>query len=213
MAFDEAAALESSGVPAKQKLAKLLLAELEGSIISTALPAAPAPERALDVDGNHRPFALEPPRTAEPGPSADQPASEPQQQDTPRATPAWATARVEEEPNEGSGRYQAGSGGSLPGTTPTRSDIIMGRKRLSLATERGPVSMLPRILCAVVVDVSASTFASGAARCHHCRAAAVPRRGAQRLVTDQETELGDRGLFRHDPGAFSLRARHRVGGA
>ena len=41
-AFDEAAALESSGVPAKQKLAKLLLAELEGSIISTALTAAPA---------------------------------------------------------------------------------------------------------------------------------------------------------------------------
>ena len=29
------------------------------------------------------------------------------------------------------GGYQAGSGGSLPGTTPTRSDIIMGRKRLS----------------------------------------------------------------------------------
>ena len=82
-AFDEAAALESSGVPAKQKLAKLLLAELEGSIISTALPAAPLPERALEVDGNHRPFALEPPRAAEPGPSADQPASEPQRQDTP----------------------------------------------------------------------------------------------------------------------------------
>jgi uncharacterized protein YegL len=38
----------------------------------------------------------------------------------------------------------------------------MGRKRLTLVTERGPVSMLPRILCAVVVDVSASTFASGA---------------------------------------------------
>ena len=38
----------------------------------------------------------------------------------------------------------------------------MGRKRLTLATERGPVSMMPRILCAVVVDVSASTFASGA---------------------------------------------------
>ena len=38
----------------------------------------------------------------------------------------------------------------------------MGRKRLTLATQRGPVSMLPRILCAVVLDVSASTFASGA---------------------------------------------------
>jgi len=38
----------------------------------------------------------------------------------------------------------------------------MGRKPLTLATERGPVSMLPRILCAVVVDVSASTAASGA---------------------------------------------------
>ena len=36
----------------------------------------------------------------------------------------------------------------------------MGRKRLSLATERGLVSMLQRILCAVVLDVSASTFAS-----------------------------------------------------
>ena len=103
-AFDEAAALESSGVPAKQKLAKLLLAELEGSIISTALPAAPAPERALDVDGNHRPFALEPPRAAEPGPSADQPASEPQRAGHPAATSPWATARVEEEPNEGSRR-------------------------------------------------------------------------------------------------------------
>ena len=40
-AFDEAAALESSGVPAKQKLAKLLLAELEGSIISTATHGRP----------------------------------------------------------------------------------------------------------------------------------------------------------------------------
>ena len=30
-AFDEAASLESSGVPAKQKLAKLLLAELEAT--------------------------------------------------------------------------------------------------------------------------------------------------------------------------------------
>ena len=38
----------------------------------------------------------------------------------------------------------------------------MGRKRLSLATERGPVSMMQRIVCAVVLDVSASTFASGA---------------------------------------------------
>ena len=38
----------------------------------------------------------------------------------------------------------------------------MGRKRLTLATERGLVSMLQRILCAVVLDVSASTFASGA---------------------------------------------------
>ena len=38
----------------------------------------------------------------------------------------------------------------------------MGRKRLTLATERGPVSMLARIMCAVVVDVSGSTVASGA---------------------------------------------------
>ena len=89
----------------------------------------------------------------------------------------------------------------------------MGRKRLTLATERGPVSMLPRILCAVVVDVSASTFASGALAAIDCRAAAVPRLGAQRFAADQETELGDRGLLRHDPGALSLRARHGVGGA
>ena len=38
----------------------------------------------------------------------------------------------------------------------------MGRKRLTLATERGLVSMMQRIVCAVVLDVSASTFASGA---------------------------------------------------
>ena len=65
----------------KPQLAKLLRAELEQTI-GTALPAAPMPERALEVDGNHRPFALEPPRAAEPGPSADQPASEPEEQGT-----------------------------------------------------------------------------------------------------------------------------------
>ena len=80
LAYEEADSLEASGKP---ELARLLRAELEQTI-GTALPAAPAPERALDVDGNHRPFALEPPRAAEPGPSADQPASEPQRQDTPR---------------------------------------------------------------------------------------------------------------------------------
>ena len=89
----------------------------------------------------------------------------------------------------------------------------MGRKRLSLATERGLVSMMQRIVCAVVLDVSASTFASGAL---NAIIAALPQFrdvGAQRFAPDQETELGDRGLFRHDPGAFSLRARHGVGGA
>ena len=80
LAYEEADSLEASGKP---QLARLLRAELEQTI-GTALPAAPAPERALEVDGNHRPFALEPPpHAAEPGPSADQPASEPQRQDTP----------------------------------------------------------------------------------------------------------------------------------
>ena len=78
LAYDEADSLEASGKP---QLARLLRAELEQTI-GTVLPAAPMPERALEVDGNHRPFALEPPRAAEPGPSADQPASEPEEQGT-----------------------------------------------------------------------------------------------------------------------------------
>ena len=159
LAYEEADSLEASGKP---ELAKLLRAELEQTI-GTALHGRPCAGAGAGRGRQSPPF-----RTGAAAPRGGAwPLSRPAGERTATsrntaATSAWATARVEEEPNEGSRGYQAGSGGSLPGTTPTRSDIIMGRKRLTLATERGPVSMLPRILCAVVVDVSASTFASGA---------------------------------------------------
>ena len=79
-AYEEAQALEASGKP---ELAKLLRAELEQTIGAT-LTAGPAPHPALNDDGNlHPPFALEPPRPADSGPTANPPASPPEGQGSP----------------------------------------------------------------------------------------------------------------------------------
>ena len=206
LAYDEADSLEASGKP---QLARLLRAELEQTI-GTVLPGRPAREQALDVDGNHRPFALEPPRAAEPGPSPE-PAGE-------RTATAGRPARRRRGRPPGrrrtkrrQSRIPSRERRKPPGTTPTRSDIIMGRKRLTLAAGRGLVSMLRRIVCAVVLDVSASTFAS-AGRCHRYRV--VQRRGARRTpLLTRKLSWAIVAFSDTTQVLFPLRARHGVGGA
>ena len=67
-ALDEADAFAASPDPAKRQLARLLRAQVEASI-NSAISEPSGNQPALN--GDHRPFCLEPPAAEDPGPAAD----------------------------------------------------------------------------------------------------------------------------------------------